>query len=166
MSAADWMREALRQAGLAATLDEVPVGAVVVLDGRIVGAGHNRTVIDRDPTAHAEIVSLRDAARAVGNHRLVGAVLVTTLEPCLMCCGAAVQARVKQLVWAADDPKAGALAALRAETDAGRLNHRIDLEPGPCAAESAEMLKAFFRARRGKGDIPIFPTPESPSDGA
>lgn len=148
MTDEDAMRAALEQALLAEALDEVPIGAVVVLDGAIVGRGHNRTIVDRDPTAHAEIVALRDAARAVGNHRLIGASLVTTLEPCLMCCGAAVHARVASLTWAADDPKAGATEALRAETQAGRVNHGVALSRGPLTAESASLLRAFFKRRR------------------
>jgi tRNA(adenine34) deaminase len=142
------MRAALDQAHAAAQAAEVPVGAVVAVDGAIVGAGHNRSIIDRDPTAHAEIVALRAAARAVGNHRLTGAVLVSTLEPCLMCCGAAVQARVARLVHAADDPKQGAVSILRAEMARGNVNHRIELARGPCAEEAGELLRSFFESRR------------------
>lgn len=142
------MAAALAEARAALALEEVPIGAVVAVDGVVVGRGHNRTLLDQDPSAHAEIVALRAAARAVGNHRLVGAVLVTTLEPCLMCCGAAVQARVARLVHAADDPKAGALDLLRHLMDAKRVNHRIVLDRGPLGPECSELLQAFFRARR------------------
>ena len=143
------MQAALGLAREAAGLEEVPVGAVVVLEGRIVGRGHNRTLLDRDPTAHAEIVALREAAREVGNHRLTGAILVSTLEPCLMCCGALVHARVARLVWAADDPKAGAVAVLEGLAEDGKLNHRVEATRGPAAEEAGELLRSFFRARRG-----------------
>jgi tRNA(adenine34) deaminase len=155
------MHAALEQARLAAARGEVPIGAVVAIDGRIVAAAHNRTLLDGDPTAHAEIVALREAARAVGNHRLVGATLVTTLEPCLMCCGALVQARIARLAWAADDAKAGALAVLRSEMARRRVNHVIELSPGagPLTGESSTLLRDFFRARRpdvgpGQGRAP------------
>lgn len=151
------MRAALEQARLAETLAEVPIGAVVAVNGVIVGSGHNRSILDCDPSAHAEIVAMRQAARAVGSHRLVGAVLVTTLEPCLMCCGAAVQARVARLVHAADDPKAGALDVLRRETDAGRLNHRVELLQGPLAPEAGELLRVFFKGRREQRSGPSGP---------
>jgi tRNA(adenine34) deaminase len=143
------MEAALEEARRAGELDEVPVGAVVVLEGEIVGRGHNRTLLDGDPTAHAEMVALRAAARSVGNHRLTGAVLACTLEPCLMCCGALLHARVGRLVWAADDPKKGATALLEELQEAGRTNHRVVLGRGPGAAEASRLLKAFFRARRG-----------------
>ncbi len=144
-----WMEAALAEARRAAERDEVPVGAVVVLEGRLVGRGHNRTLLDGDPTAHAEIVALRRAAAEVENHRLTGALLVSTLEPCLMCCGALVHARVGRLVYAAADPKAGAVSVLGELQEAGRLNHRVEWERGGPADEAAELLRAFFRARRG-----------------
>jgi tRNA(adenine34) deaminase len=146
---AAWAEAALAEARAARELDEVPVGAVVVREGRVVGRGHNRTLLDGDPTAHAEVVALRRAAVAVGNHRLTGVLLVSTLEPCLMCCGAAVHARVGRLAWAADDPKAGAADVLRDLTEAGRLNHRVELGRCPGAEEASELLRAFFRERRG-----------------
>jgi tRNA(adenine34) deaminase len=142
------MAAALDEARAAAGRGEVPVGAVVAVDGAVVARAHNRTVTDGDPTAHAEIVALREAARTVGNHRLVGATLVATLEPCLMCCGAAVQARVATLVFAAEDPKAGAADVLRRVTADGRVNHRVAIERGPAAEESARLLREFFQARR------------------
>ena len=144
----DAMRAALEQAREAESAGEVPIGAVAVLDGAIVARGHNRTILDRDPSAHAEVVALRRAGQAVGNHRLAGLTLVATLEPCLMCCGAAVHARVERLVHAADDPKAGALDLLRGAMDSGRVNHRILLEKGPLGEESAALLRAFFASRR------------------
>lgn len=148
-SLGEWMALALAEARGAAEAEEVPVGAVVALEGAVVGRGNNRTLRDGDPTAHAEVVALRRAAREVGNHRLTGAVLVTTLEPCLMCCGAIVHARIGRLVHAADDPKAGALHVLRSLAEAGRLNHDVALERGPGTDEAAELLRSFFRARRG-----------------
>jgi tRNA(adenine34) deaminase len=143
------MRSALEQAEEAERRGEVPVGALVVLEGVVVGQGRNRTLTDRDPSAHAEIVALRQAAAELGNHRLLGTTLYTTLEPCLMCCGAAVHARVARLVHAAEDPKAGALEVLRGLFDAGKVNHRIELVQGPLGEESSRLLKEFFRARRG-----------------
>jgi tRNA(adenine34) deaminase len=141
--------EALELARAAGLAEEVPIGAVVACeDGTIVGRGHNRTRLDDDPTAHAELVALREAARAIGNHRLGGCVLVTTLEPCLMCVGAAVHARIATLAYAAADPKAGAVAVLADRTDAGLLNHRVAIERVPGAEESASLLRAFFRDRR------------------
>lgn len=142
------MAAALEQARFARDLGEVPIGAVVLHEGALVGRGHNRTIVDRDPVAHAEIVALRDAARVLGNHRLPGAILVSTLEPCLMCCGAAVQARVEVLAYAADDPKAGGVEMLRAAMEAGKVNHRVRVERAPGAEESGELLRAFFRERR------------------
>jgi len=144
-----FMRLALGQARAALALEEIPVGAVVVQDGRVLGRGHNRTITDRDPTAHAEVVALREAARAAGNHRLPGAWVVATLEPCLLCCGALVQARVTGLVHAADDKKAGALHVLRQLGEEGKLNHRLEPLRSPCADEAGELLREFFRQRRG-----------------
>lgn len=142
-----WMREALAEAGLALLHDDVPVGAVLVADGRVLGRGHNRTVADRDPSAHAEILALRAAAAALGDHR-VGGTMVVTLEPCLMCMGAMVQARVERLVFAARDPKAGAAVSLYRIGGDARLNHRFPVEQGPLAGEAGELLRAFFRDRR------------------
>lgn len=142
------MRAALDQALHARDLGEVPIGAVIVHEGRIIGSGHNRTITDVDPSGHAELIALREAARSLGNHRLGGARLVTTLEPCLMCCGAALQARVEGLTYAADDPKTGAVALLRAAMESGKVNHRLSIERGPLAEESAELLRTFFQARR------------------
>lgn len=145
---AELAARALAQARAAADAEEVPVGAVAWLGGRVLAEAHNRTLLDTDPTAHAEIVALREAARQVDNHRLGGLVLVTTLEPCLMCCGALLHARVATLAWAADDPKAGATALLGELQSTGRTNHRVELVRCEGAAESAELLRRFFRARR------------------
>jgi tRNA(adenine34) deaminase len=142
-----WMGRALRLARAAAARGEVPIGAVVVAGGRLLGGGSNRPIGARDPSAHAEMIALRRAARAAGDYRLGGAVLYVTLEPCLMCLGAMVHARVARLVYGAPDPKVGATALLRTPRAAG-LNHRVRVEGGVRAAESARLLREFFRARR------------------
>jgi len=144
---AQWMRVAIDEAERAGDRDEVPVGAVLVIEGAEVARGHNRTIVDRDPSAHAEIVALRAAARVAGDHR-VGGTLYVTLEPCVMCMGALVQARVQRLVFAARDPKAGAAVSLYELGSDARLNHRFPVEEGLLAEESAELLRAFFRRRR------------------
>lgn len=141
------MREALAEAERAAAADEVPVGAVLVLDGQVLARGHNRTITDRDPSAHAEIVALRQAAAAAGDHR-VGGTLYVTLEPCLMCMGALVQARVERVVFAARDPKAGAAVSLYEIGSDARLNHRFPVTEGPLAEEAGRLLRDFFRRRR------------------
>jgi len=143
-----WMEEALRCAQRALEAGEVPVGAVVVSDGRIVGRGWNRNLTGRDPTAHAEIVALREAGATVGNHRLGDCELFATIEPCAMCAGALVHARVKRLVYGADDPKAGAVSSVMQVLNHPRLNHKIAVRSGVLAGRSAEMLQAFFRNRR------------------
>ncbi len=144
-----WMGLALEEAALAAEAGEVPVGAVVVMDGRVVGRGHNMPIALSDPTAHAEIVALRDAARAVGNYRLAGATLYATVEPCAMCCGAALQARVARLVYGAADPKAGAVRSLYQLLEDPRLNHRVEVAAGIRDAECGACLSAFFKRKRG-----------------
>jgi len=144
---AAWMARALRLARAAAARDEVPVGAVVVAGGRLLGSGANRPIGRRDPTAHAEIVALRRAARRAGNYRLNGATLYVTLEPCLMCLGAMVQARITRLVYGAGDPKVGAVSLMRGRGLRG-LNHRVAATGGVRAAECAALLKDFFRNRR------------------
>jgi len=143
----EWMRVALAEARAAALREEVPVGAVLVTDGREVARGHNRTINDRDPTAHAEIVVLRAAARRAGDHR-VGGTLYVTLEPCVMCMGALLQARVERLVFGAADPKAGAATTLYRLGADTRLNHRFATDGGVLAEECGAILSAFFRARR------------------
>ncbi len=144
----DYMHLAIEQARAAALLEEVPIGAVIVLGDQIVAAAGNRTITDCDPTAHAEVVALRAAARAVGNHRLAGAALYVTLEPCAMCAGALVQARIARLVYGADDPKGGAIRTCMRVLDAPELNHRIAVTPGVLAEESAALLQSFFSVRR------------------
>ncbi len=141
------MGAALRLARAAGKRGEVPVGAVVVASGRIVGRGRNRPIESSDPTAHAEILALRRAARQARNYRLTGATLYVTLEPCLMCLGAMVHARIGRLVYGAPDPKVGATAWLRGRRARG-LNHRIEVSGGVRADECAALLKEFFRARR------------------
>ena len=144
----DFMRVALDEARTAERAGEVPVGAVVVHEGAVIARGANRTISDCDPTAHAEIVALRAAARAMGNHRLVGATLYVTLEPCAMCAGAMVQARIERVVYGADDPKGGAVHSCFAVLDHPQLNHRVAVTGGVCADESAALLQSFFAGRR------------------
>ncbi len=145
------MREALALAREAGGQGEVPVGAVALLDGRIVGRGANARESARDPTAHAELLAIRDAARALGRWRLSGVTIVVTLEPCAMCAGAMVLARIDRLVYGAPDPKAGAVGSLLDLSQDPRLNHRFPVERGVLAEECGEVLRAFFRARRGGG---------------
>ncbi len=142
------MHLAIVQAQAAALRGEVPVGALVVLEGRILAAAGNRTITDCDPTAHAEIVALREAARKTGNHRLLGASLYVTVEPCAMCAGALVQARVARLIYGADEPKGGAIRTCMQVLDAPALNHRVEVVSGVLAGESVQLLQAFFSARR------------------
>ncbi|WP_291226513.1 tRNA adenosine(34) deaminase TadA [Dokdonella sp.] len=144
-----WMRRALVLAREAAVLDaEVPVGAVIVLDGKIVGEGRNRMIGSNDPSAHAEIDALRDAGRRLGNYRFPGATLYVTLEPCVMCAGALVHARIARVVYAASDPKTGAAGSVFDTLISERHNHRIEVEGGLLADEAGEMLREFFRSRR------------------
>lgn len=145
-----YMRAALKVAAAAEALGDVPVGAIVVVDGRIVGVGHNRREIDADPTAHAEIVALREACRSSGRWRVDGATLYVTLEPCPMCAGAIVNARVGRLVYGAADPKAGAVSSLYEICTEPRLNHRLEVEGGVLAEESATLLRQFFAAARAR----------------
>jgi tRNA(adenine34) deaminase len=126
----------------------VPVGAVVVCDGKIVARGWNRTLTDSDPTAHAEIVALREAGAAVGNHRLGDCALFATIEPCAMCAGAMIHARLKRMVYGADDPKAGAVRSVVQVLNHPQLNHRMEVRGGVLAGRCAEMLQSFFRSRR------------------
>jgi len=148
------MREALALAGEAGARGEVPVGAVALLDGRIVGRGANARESANDPTAHAELLAIQDAARTLGRWRLTGVTLVVTLEPCAMCAGAMVLARIDRLVYAASDPKAGAVGSLLDLSQDPRLNHRFPVERGTLAEEAGELLRSFFRARRGNGNGP------------
>lgn len=149
---AQWMDAALDEARRAGARGEVPVGAVVVRDGGIVGRGGNRTVELQDPTAHAEIFALREAAGALGSWRLPGCALYVTLEPCAMCAGALVLARLERLVYGADDPKAGMCGSLENLVQDRRLNHRMEVVRGVGAGDAGELLRAFFRARRGRDE--------------
>ncbi len=143
-----WMEEALRSAQRALEAGEVPVGAVVVYEGRIVGRGWNRNIGDFDPTAHAEIVALREAGATVGNHRLSDCELFVTIEPCAMCAGAMVNARIKRLVYGADDPKAGAVQSVVKVLNHPQLNHNVEVRAGVLAGRCAELLQTFFKNRR------------------
>jgi tRNA(adenine34) deaminase len=142
------MLRALALADRAAELEEVPVGAVVVRDGELLGEGWNQVISSRDPSAHAEIVALRDAAARVGNYRLPGATLFVTLEPCTMCAGALVHARIAQLVFAATEPRAGVVCSRGHTLDDPHFNHRVAWRGGVLAQASADKLQAFFQARR------------------
>jgi tRNA(adenine34) deaminase len=126
----------------------VPVGAVAVCDGRIIGRGWNRNIASSDPTAHAEIIALREAGATVGNHRLEGCELFVTIEPCAMCAGALVHARIRRLVYGADDPKAGAVRSVVQVLNHPQLNHKIEVRSGVLAGRSAEVLQSFFKNRR------------------
>lgn len=150
-----FMDLALEEARKALEEGEVPVGAVLVLEGEIVASAHNRTIGLCDPTAHAEVLVLREGARRVGNWRLGGSELYVTLEPCIMCAGAIVQARVKRLVFGARDPKAGALTLYGILAD-GRLNHRPEIVEGVRAQEARDLLQGFFKGLRG-GEVPKWP---------
>lgn len=150
MTDEDYMRAALEQAREAGSCDEVPVGAVVVLDGEIVGRGFNQPIGRHDPTAHAEVMALRDAAARLGNYRLPGCELYVTLEPCAMCCGAIMHSRIARVVFGARDPKtgvAGSVVDLFAEP---RLNHHATISGGVLAEECGGLLSSFFAARRGR----------------
>jgi tRNA(adenine34) deaminase len=142
------MRQALALAREAGDRGEVPVGSVAVLDGEVVGRGANARESVRDPTAHAELLAIRDAARALGRWRLTGVTVFVTLEPCAMCAGAMVLARIDRLVYGASDPKAGAVGSLLDLSQDPRLNHRFPVDRGLLADECSELLRAFFRARR------------------
>jgi tRNA(adenine34) deaminase len=143
-----WMEEALREAQRAAASGEVPVGAVVVCGERIVGRGGNRNLADNDPTAHAEIVALRQAAREVGNYRLPDCEMFSTIEPCAMCAGALVHARLRRLAFGADDPKAGAVRSVVQVLNHPRLNHQMEVTSGVLAARCGELLQSFFADKR------------------
>lgn len=144
-----FMQRALVLAGMGAAQGEVPVGAVVVRDGVIIGEGFNQPIASHDPTAHAEVVALRAAAQQVGNYRLAGCTLYVTLEPCLMCCGALVHARISTVVFGTDEPKAGSVRSQLAALDLPHLNYRVASRGGVLAAACAAVLSDFFRARRG-----------------
>jgi tRNA(adenine34) deaminase len=142
------MRAALDEARAAEAAGEVPIGTVILFEGEIVAHGQNRVLRDNDPTAHAEIVALRTAAHAIGNYRLTGCTLVSTLEPCAMCAGAMIHARIDRLLFAADDPKAGAAGSVLQVLNHAALNHQMTIERGLLAGESAALLREFFQRRR------------------
>ncbi|MCB1917809.1 MAG: tRNA adenosine(34) deaminase TadA [Rhodocyclaceae bacterium] len=144
----DFMQAALEQAREAGSFDEVPVGAVVVLNGVVVGRGYNRPIGSHDPTAHAEVQALRDAARTLGNYRLPGCDLFVTLEPCVMCCGAIMHARIRRVVFGARDPKTGAAGSVIDLFAEARLNHHASVVGGVLAEECGRLLSSFFAARR------------------
>ncbi len=143
-----WMEEALRCAQRALEAGEVPVGAVVVYDGRIVGRGWNQNITHSDPTAHAEVIALREAGANLGNHRLGACDLFATIEPCAMCAGALVHARVRRLIYGADDPKAGAVHSVIQVLNHPGLNHKVEICGGVLAGKCAEILQEFFRNKR------------------
>jgi len=148
MTDEEYMRLAITEARLAAENGEVPVGALVVQNNRVLARGANRTIADCDPSAHAEIVALRAAAREIGNYRLLGATLYVTVEPCAMCAGATVQARIARVVYGCDDPKGGAARSCFAVFDHPALNHRVDVAGGLLAEQCAGVLQTFFASRR------------------
>ena len=143
-----WMRHALALAQKAAAQGEVPVGAVLVQNGALLSEGYNRSIIDHDPSGHAEMIALRAGAKAAGNYRLTGTTLYVTLEPCVMCAGAIIHARVQRLVFGAPDAKAGAVHSVYDVIANPRLNHRVEWAGGVLEAECAQVLRGFFRARR------------------
>jgi tRNA(adenine34) deaminase len=142
------MEAALEEARKAALRGEVPVGAVIVMDDRILARAGNRTITDCDPTGHAEMVVLREAAAAMGNYRLLGAIVYVTIEPCVMCAGAMIQARIGRVVYGAEDAKGGAVASCFSVLEHPRLNHRVEVTSGVMAEEAAALLRDFFAARR------------------
>ena len=144
----EWMQEALLEAGKAFVRGEIPIGAVLVLDGEIIARDHNRREELSDPTAHAEILVLRKAGNLLGGWRLTGSTLYVTIEPCSMCAGALVQARVRRLVYGAADQKAGAVESLYCIADDERLNHRLEVVGGMLAEEAATLMRRFFQSRR------------------
>ncbi len=151
----EFMVMALEEAGKAGSAGEVPVGAVVVLEGEVIGRGHNRSVSDHDPTAHAEMNALRDAAMRLGNYRLQGADLYVTLEPCIMCAGALLHARIARLVYAAPDPRYGAAGSALNLLDSPFANHRTRIVSGVLRREAAALLDEFFAERRNTPDTPM-----------
>ena len=144
----EFMQQALEEARAASLAGEVPVGAVLVHDAKIVARSGNRTIRDCDPTAHAEILVLREAARALGNYRLAATTLYVTIEPCSMCAGAIIQARVPRLVYGCDDPNCGAVRSCFEILSHPRINHRVELAPGVLACDCAALIQAFFAERR------------------
>lgn len=145
---AGWMQLALEEASLAAAAGEVPVGALIIKDGKIVGRGHNRNLLDNDPAAHAEIVALRQAAARLSNHRLTRCEMFVTIEPCAMCAGALIHARLSRLVYGASDPKAGAVSSVLQVLNHPGLNHKMEVKAGVLERECSEVLQKFFREKR------------------
>jgi tRNA(adenine34) deaminase len=145
-----FMEEALREAQRALALGEVPVGAVVVRNGQIVGRGCNRPITTNDPTAHAEIIALREAGFSIGNYRLFDCDLYVTVEPCAMCAGAITHARIRRLIYGADDPKAGSVHSILQVLNHPRLNHQVDVTFGVLAARAMDLLQSFFREKRNQ----------------
>ena len=146
--AESWMREALEEARKAEAEAEVPVGAVLLVNGKIIGRGHNHSIRSHDPTAHAEVLALRHGAHSMRNYRLPGSILVVTVEPCLMCAGALIQARVDEVIFGAADPKAGALHSVFQMAEVPQLNHGFTVTGGVLAEECGRLLRDFFEARR------------------
>jgi tRNA(adenine34) deaminase len=147
------LNAAIAEARAAEAAGEVPVGAVVVHRGEVIGRGQNRVIRDADPTAHGEMVAIRAAGQSLGNYRLEGCTLYVTLEPCAMCAGAILHARIARLVYAAADPKAGACGSVLEVMNHPRLNHRVEVDSGLLAEQCGAMLTEFFRARRGRGTV-------------
>jgi tRNA(adenine34) deaminase len=143
-----WMREALAEAAKAADEGEIPIGAILLINEKIVGRGHNHCIRTHDPTAHAEVLALRHGAHSMHNYRLPGSILVVTVEPCVMCIGAMIHARVEQLIYGALDPKAGAIQSHFHLAESTALNHRIEVTAGVLEEECGSLLKAFFQSRR------------------
>jgi len=160
------MQEALRAAQRALESGEVPVGAIVVSEGKRIGRGFNRNIMDSDPTAHAEMVALREASAAIGNYRLADCDLYVTLEPCAMCAGAMVQARIRRLIYGADDPKAGAVHSILRVLNHAGLNHKIEVRRGVLRGRCAELLQEFFRTRRSQAShtMRLEAVPRKPKD--
>ena len=143
-----WMREAIGEAHKAEAEGEVPIGAIVLLNEKIIGRGHNSPIKKHDPSAHAELMALRDAAHNTSNYRIPGSILIVTIEPCIMCVGAMIHARVEEVIFGAADPKGGAIQSCFQLADADRLNHKIRATSGVLADECGELLKSFFASRR------------------
>ena len=152
-SDAQWMRQAVIAAHEARERGEVPIGTCIVADGEILAVAGNRTITDQDPTAHAEIVALREAARKVGNYRITNAVVYSTIEPCVMCAGALIQARVKRLVYGARDERAGAVESRFGVCDTDFLNHRIEVTSGVLERECRQIMQEFFQERRKRQEV-------------
>jgi tRNA(adenine34) deaminase len=152
-SDAAWMELALEQARRGAEAGEVPVGALVIKDGKIIGHGHNRNLLDNDPTSHAEIVAMRQAAATLGNHRLLGCEMFVTIEPCAMCAGTMIHARIARLVYGAADPKAGAVSSVLQVVNHPRLNHKMEVTAGVLADRCSHVLQEFFKKKRADSSV-------------